>query len=101
VIPLFHYLYSYGLISCGYCGCAFVAEIKKGRYVYYYYTGNKGACPEKYVREEEIARQFGEALQAIQLDGEIFSWIVTALKESHHDAKHYHDERVAAFQKQY
>src|SRR4029450_6516975 len=90
-----------GLISCGYCGCAFVAEIKKGRYVYYHCTGNKGKCPEKYVREEEIARQFGEALQDIQLDGEVFSWIVTALKESHHDAKRYHDERVAAFQKQY
>ena len=42
---------------------------------------------EKYVREEEIARQFGEALQAIQIDGGVFSWIVTALKESHHDAK--------------
>jgi site-specific DNA recombinase len=53
------------------------------------------------VREEELARQFGEALQAIQLDEEVFSWIVTALKESHHDAKRYHDERVAAFQKQY
>src|SRR5215831_13230162 len=90
-----------GLISCGYCGCAFVAEIKKKRYVYYHCTGNKGKCPEKYVREEEIAAQFGEALQAIQLDEEVFSWIVTALKESHHDAKRYHDERVAAFQKQY
>jgi site-specific DNA recombinase len=90
-----------GLISCGYCGCAFVAEIKKGRYVYDHYTGNKGKCPEKYVREEEIARQFGEALQAIQPDGEIFSWIVTALKESHQEAKRYHDECVAAFQKQY
>jgi site-specific DNA recombinase len=53
------------------------------------------------VREEEIARQFGEALQAIQPDGEIFSWIVTALKESHQEAKRYHDECVAAFQKQY
>ena len=53
------------LISCGHCGCAFVAEIKKQRYVYYHCTGNKGRCPEKYVREEDIATQFGEALRAI------------------------------------
>jgi hypothetical protein len=51
-----------------------------GRYVYYHCTGNKGKCPEKYVREEELARQFGEALRAIQLDDEVLSWIVTALK---------------------
>ena len=90
-----------GLLSCGHCGCAFVAEIKKQRYVYYHCTGNKGGCPEKYVREEEIARQFGEALRAIQLDEEVLSWIVTALKASHQDTKKYHDERVTALQKQY
>jgi site-specific DNA recombinase len=90
-----------GLISCGHCGCAFVAEIKKQRYVYYHCTGNKGKCPEKYVREEEIAVQFGEALRAIQLDEEVFSWIITALKASHQDTKRYHYERVMALQKQY
>jgi site-specific DNA recombinase len=89
------------LVSCGHCGCAFVAEIKKGRYIYYHCTGNKGKCPEKYVREEEIARQFGEALQAIHLDGEVLSWVVTALKDNHQDAKRYHDEQIATLQKQY
>ena len=44
-----------GLLSCGHCGCAMVAEIKKGKYVYYHCTGNKGKCPEKWVREEEVA----------------------------------------------
>ena len=45
-----------GLMFCGHCGCALVAEIKKKRYVYYHCTGNKGKCPEKWVREEEVAR---------------------------------------------
>jgi DNA invertase Pin-like site-specific DNA recombinase len=36
-----------GLVSCGHCGCAFTAEVKKGRYVYYHCTGYKGKCPEK------------------------------------------------------
>src|SRR2546427_13196635 len=53
---------------------------------------------QKYVREEDIAAQFGEALRAIQLDPEVLAWIVTALKESHQDAKRYHHERVIALQ---
>ena len=28
-----------GLITCGSCGCATVAEIKKGSYVYWAFTG--------------------------------------------------------------
>src|SRR5215475_1482460 len=90
-----------GLVSCGHCGCAFTAEVKKGRYVYYHCTGYKGKCPEKYVREEEMAAQFGVALQAIHLDGEVLAWMVTALKASHSDTKRYHDEMMVTLQKQY
>jgi site-specific DNA recombinase len=46
-----------GLLTYGHCGCAITAEIKQGRYVYYHCTGYKGKCPEKYVREEDIAAQ--------------------------------------------
>ena len=35
-----------GLVSCGHWGCALVAEKKKGKYVYYHCTGNKGKCGE-------------------------------------------------------
>jgi site-specific DNA recombinase len=31
---------------------ALVGEKKKGKYVYYRCTGNKGKCPEPYAREE-------------------------------------------------
>lgn len=31
-----------GLIKCGHCGCAIVAEIKKARYIYYHCTGYRG-----------------------------------------------------------
>src|SRR6266498_4722370 len=30
-----------GLVSCGHCGCALTAEIKKERYIYYHCAGNK------------------------------------------------------------
>jgi len=34
-------------VHCGRCGCALVGEKKKGKYVYYHCTGNKGKCPER------------------------------------------------------
>lgn len=96
-----HYWAFQGLLSCGHCGCAMTAEIRKGKYVYYHCTGHKGKCPEKYVREEEVAQQFGEALRAIQLDDEVLEWMTAALKESHRDEKNYHDEVITSLQKQY
>ncbi len=90
-----------GLLSCGHCGCALTGEIKKNKYVYYHCTGHKGKCPEKYVREEELAGQFGEALRAVQLDNDVLEWVITALKESHRDEKQYHDEMIARLQEQY
>ena len=77
------------------------AEIKKNRYVYYHCTGHKGKCPEKYVREEELAAQFGEALGAIRLDEEVVKWVTKALKEGHRDEKKYHDDMISSLQRQY
>ena len=90
-----------GLLSCGHCGCALVAEIKKKQYVYYHCTGSRGKCPEKWVREEEIARQFGQAISAIKIDDAVLSWVIAALKESHSDEKKFHAERMDALQAQY
>jgi len=90
-----------GLLSCGHCGCALVAEIKKKKYVYYHCTGNKGKCLEKWVREEEIARRFGQAINAIKMDDDVLVWVVAALKESHAEEKKYHDDRMARLQDQY
>jgi site-specific DNA recombinase len=41
-----------GLLFCGHCGCAIVAELKKKQYIYYHCTGNKGECPGKSVIEQ-------------------------------------------------
>jgi site-specific DNA recombinase len=90
-----------GLLTCGHCGCAITAEIKKDRYIYYHCTGYRGNCPEKYVREEEVARQFGEALRNIAIDEEVLGWIVTALKEGHTKEKEYHNEVICKLQDTY
>ena len=44
------------LIRCEKCGCYLVGELKKGKYIYYHCTGNKGGHCKKgsYIREEKI-----------------------------------------------
>jgi site-specific DNA recombinase len=54
-----------GILTCGHCGCSMVAEIKKGRYVYYHCTGGKGTrCPEPYTREERLTQEITTVLAA-------------------------------------
>ena len=90
-----------GLISCGHCGCSLVGEIKKGRYVYYHCTGYKGKCPDPYTREEVLEEKFTEVLKGLSLDSKVLTWVTEALRESHGDEKHYHDEAIERLQKEY
>jgi site-specific DNA recombinase len=90
-----------GLVSCGHCGCALVAERKKGKYVYYHCTGYRGKCPEKYVRQETLASQYMTALEAMIFGEEVMEWVTTALKASHKDEKQYHDGVITTLQQQY
>ena len=84
-----------GLVTCGHCGCAMVGEIKKGKYIYYHCTGNKGKCGEPYTREETMMEQFEAHLQKLYFDDDIFQWISTALKDSAADQKADHAKAVA------
>jgi site-specific DNA recombinase len=90
-----------GLIECGHCGCAVVAEIKKQRYVYYHCTGYKGKCDEPYVREEVLERQFADLLGRLTFDDEVLDWVRAALRQSHADEKRHHEEAIARLQAQY
>ena len=90
-----------GLVSCGHCGWAMVAELKKGRYTYYHCTGHKGRCGEKYVKEDELSRQFGEALLILQLDPEVLAWLKEALLASMKDERDYHGEAIQKLQQDY
>lgn len=91
-----------GLLVCGHCGCVLTAEIQKGQYVYYHCTGNRGKCPEKkFVREEEVARQFGLAIECIELDSDVANWIINALKQNHYKEKKYHDDAISRLQREH
>jgi site-specific DNA recombinase len=84
-----------GLTACGHCGCSLVGELKKKRYVYYHCTGNKGKCPEPYVREGVLETQFTAALQRLKFDDEVLAWVKQALRQSHADERRDHDEAIA------
>jgi site-specific DNA recombinase len=83
------------LVNCGHCGCALVAEKKKGKYVYYHCTGNKGTCAEPYAREEVLDECFADLLKGLVFDDEVMDWVTEALHQSHADEKRFRDEAIA------
>jgi site-specific DNA recombinase len=87
-----------GLVSCGHCGCALLAEKKKGKYVYYHCTGNKGKCQEPYAREEVLEKCFADLLKGLVFDDEVMDWVTEALHQSHTDEKRFRDEAIARLQ---
>jgi hypothetical protein len=87
-----------GLVSCGHCGCALVAKKKKGKYVYYHCTGNKGKCQEPYAREEVLEKCFADLLKGLVFDDEVMDWVTEALHQSHADEKRFRDQAIAQLQ---
>jgi site-specific DNA recombinase len=71
-----------GLVRCGHCGCMLVGEMKKGRYVYYHCTGNRGKCPERFTREEVLAAEFASVLQELIIPPPILEWLSNAVLAS-------------------
>ena len=55
-----------GFIRCGECGCLITAETQKG-HNYYHCTKRKIKCFQKYVREEELAKQINGYIQKVSL----------------------------------
>jgi DNA invertase Pin-like site-specific DNA recombinase len=71
-----------GLVHCGHCGCLFVGELKKGKYVYYHCTGNRGKCDEPYTRQEVLTRKFADVLQELVIPQPILEWLSDAVVTS-------------------
>ena len=72
-----------GIITCGHCGCSMVAEIKKGRYVYYHCTNGKSTdCPEPYTREELLTQTLTSVLGELIVPNAITAWLRAALQQT-------------------
>ena len=90
-----------GLLTCGDCGSAIVAEKQKGKYTYYHCSRNHKSCSERafYVREEKLAKQFEDTMESIKVPETRIEEIVNALKDSHHDKNLYRDKEIARLRK--
>jgi DNA invertase Pin-like site-specific DNA recombinase len=71
-----------GIVHCGHCGCLLVGEVKKGKYVYYHCTGNRGKCPEPYVREELLSSHFVNVLRDLVIPPAVLEWLGNAVLNS-------------------
>lgn len=89
------------LIRCGVCGCFLTAELKKGKYIYYHCTGNKGGdCKKDYVREETIEKSFKEILKRMHITEELITKIMKAIKDIHAKKNDYNEETSETIEKQ-
>lgn len=77
------------MIKCGVCGCYLTADIKKGKYVYYFCTQNKGKHAKKYIKQEVLEEQFANVFMDINLSNEQISAIIKGLKEVHKQKNSY------------
>ena len=55
-----------GLFHCGECSCAITSEMQKGHH-YYRCTKKRGACSQKYLREELLVEQVDDVLSNVSM----------------------------------
>jgi len=91
-----------GLMVCGECGMGITAEIQKG-HTYYHCSKPKGAkyCSQKYVREEDVKKQFTELIKAISLSLKQIKSIKEIMRESNRDEAEYYEDTMEALNKRF
>lgn len=89
------FIYS-NLLKCKKCGCYLVGEIKKGKYIYYHCTGNKGGNCKKgsYIREEKIEASILEVLNKFYLSEETLELVKKCFKEEITKQNSYNEQRL-------
>jgi DNA invertase Pin-like site-specific DNA recombinase len=87
-----------GMLFCGYCRCAMVAEKRKEKYIYYHCTGNKDReClnKRKNVSQEVIEKQYIEALASIVFDDSKLEQYTGLVAGRQVEEKEGHKQRLA------
>jgi site-specific DNA recombinase len=78
-----------------------VGELKKGRYVYYHCTGNRGKCPEPYAHQSIFTETFAGILQELVIPGPILEWLGDAVLESDRTEHAARDQAIQRLMAQY
>ncbi|MCK5125758.1 MAG: recombinase family protein [candidate division Zixibacteria bacterium] len=75
------------LITCGECGRAITAEIKKGKYTYYHCTGYGNKHKPDYLPETKIDNQFGKIVGQASLPYEFYDFLKHCLDDEYKTKK--------------
>ncbi len=86
------------LLKCSKCGCYLVGELKKGKYIYYHCTGNRGGnCKSKsYVREELIEKKVLEVFNKIHLSDSMLNVVKNCFIAEVEKQNKFVDEKIAS-----
>jgi hypothetical protein len=66
--------------------------------VYYHCTGNKGKCPEPYVREEVLEAEFAKTIRQLTFTDEFLEQAKQALQQSQANERREREEVIARLQ---
>ena len=88
-------------IKCSVCGCSMVGELKKGKYIYYHCTGNRGGdCKRKYLNQETIEKEFLDILKDLYVPPEYMPIVLDVIKKEVEKEKEYNNNKIAQIDKQ-
>ena len=93
------YIYR-GLIRCADCGMSITPEKHKG-FVYYHCTQYNGKHNAKWLREEELTRQFEIVFKKLTMPEEILNQIVETLESTHKDKIEFQEKHTQALNKKH
>ena len=91
-----------GFIKCSHCGCSLVGELKKGKYVYYHCTGNRGGdCKRRtYLKEKHAEEIFLNTLRSLVVTGSGMEIIQNQIRQQIESENLYNAEQIQETQKE-
>jgi site-specific DNA recombinase len=89
-----HHFAFTGMVTCGHCGAAVTAEIKKGKYIYYHCA--RKCTSEPYLSEPRLSDLFMAHLRRLQMPEDIREAIKASFVQSRHDIELETKGRLAA-----
>ncbi|MCB9779711.1 MAG: recombinase family protein [Alphaproteobacteria bacterium] len=85
-----------GLVTCGWCGAAVTAEVRKEKYVYYHCA--KRCRRESFIPEARLSEMFAAHVRRLQLPEDIREAFIASLRSSRRDIEQDARERLVGAQ---
>lgn len=95
--------YAYrGIMRCSECGCMITPEKSKDRYIYYHCTQYKGKHQAKWIREEDVTKQFESVFEALKtVPPAVIEQITQTLRESHDGKVRFYTQSITSLRTEY